>query len=250
MAEHVIITGASTGIGAALARELANRGYAVGLIARSEDKLASLAQELGARGASVAFASADVRDREAVFQAVARLEDALGPVDRLVANAGIGGALRPEKGWDHVEVRRTFEVNLFGAAHAAEAALEGMRERKRGQLVLISSVAATRGLPGTGPYSASKAAASTLWESMRPSLRKIGVDCLTVHPGFVRTPLTDKNSFKMPFILEPEDAARRIVRAMEARRRFLTFPLPMVVLQWLMKRLPNWLFDALMGGAG
>jgi short-subunit dehydrogenase len=241
----IVITGASSGIGAALAEELGRRGHALGLIARREEKLAELAVKLQARGVTVAVAAADVTDRDAVFAAMETLEQRLGPLHVMVANAGIGGRLVPAQ-WDNDEVRRSMEVNYFGAAYCAEAVVPGMIERGRGRLVVVSSVASNRGLPGSGPYSASKAAISTLWEGLRLELKPYGVTCLTVHPGFVATPLTEAALNPQPFKMSAERASRIIANAIESRRRTLTFPWQMVVLEQLMRRMPAFVFDLFM----
>ena len=250
MGNPVVITGASSGIGAALALELGRRGHSVGLIARRVDKLTELAERLRTEGAEVHVAAADVVDRSAVLQAIGACEAALGPTEILVANAGIGGRLQADQAWDGDSVRQVMEVNYFGATYAAEAVLPGMLERGSGQLVVVSSVAATRGLPGAGPYSASKAAVSALWESMRTQLKPRGIHVLSIHPGFVKTPLTDKNEMAMPFMVSAEQAAIWMADAIGARRRELTFPWQMAFVRWLMKRVPDWLFDALVGGRG
>jgi NADP-dependent 3-hydroxy acid dehydrogenase YdfG len=237
-----IITGASTGIGAALARELARRGWKVGVLARRQELLDVLVAELRAAGADAAAAAADVTDRAATDAAVRALEAALGPCDLMVANAGTGAPTPAHK----VQVDTILSImrlNYDGAVHAAAAVLPGMLARRKGRLAVVSSVAATRGLPGTGAYSASKAAVSTLWESMRVDLRGKGVACTTIHPGFIDTPLTQKNRFKMPFILSAERAARIVADGLEVGRADITFPWQMLWLSRLMRRMPNWMWD-------
>jgi short-subunit dehydrogenase len=244
--KHALITGASSGIGAALAKELGRRGYAVGLVARRVERLEELASELRASGVTCAWAAADVTDREATQGAFARLEDELGPLDVMVANAGIGGQLDPTQ-WKHEPIRAVMEVNFFGAVHAAEAAVPGMLERGRGTLVVISSVAASRGLPGAGPYSASKAAISSLWESLRVSLRPRGIRCVTINPGFIESELTARNDFDMPFIIPAEPAARSMVDSIERQDRESSVPWVWGPIRWLMVRVPNWLYDWAVG---
>ena len=237
-----IVTGASSGIGAALARELARRGWKVGLVARRAALLEALAAEIRALGGEAAFADADVTDRAATEAAVRALEAALGPCDLLVANAGTG-APTPAHAMPVDTILAIMRLNYDGVVHAAAAVLPGMLERRRGRLAVVSSVAATRGLPGTGAYSASKAAISTLWEAMRVDLRDRGVACTAIHPGFVDTPLTRKNRFAMPWILPAERAARICADGLEAGRTDITFPWQMLWLSRLMRRLPNWLWD-------
>ena len=247
MGAHAIITGASSGIGHGLALELARRGYSVGLIARRADKLQELADAIAAEGGEAAVAAADVSDAKGLAEAIAQLEQSLGPCRLLVANAGIGGASNA-KNLDLELVRRTYQVNTMGPIHAAHAVLPGMLERGRGQLVVISSIAASRGLPGSGAYSGSKAGVSTFWESMRVDLHDTPLVVTTIHPGFVRTPLTDKYDSPMPFMVETDVAARWMADAIGRGDAAFTFPWQMRWVEWLMRRVPNWIFDPVVTG--
>lgn len=245
----VLITGASTGIGAALAREYHRRGWSVGLIARRRELLDALVAELGDRAA---FEVADVADRAAVISAVTALEARLGPTDLLVANAGIGGVLRATRMSDGAMdgAIACLRVNVEGPLNAIYAVLPAMVARGRGHVAAVSSVAAWRGLPGTGPYSASKAALTALMEAFRVELAPVGVAVTTIHPGFVDTPLTQKNRFPMPFMLTTEDAAVRVVRGLEARRREINFPVYYSLIMKLAKWLPNPIYDTLIRALG
>ncbi len=240
----MLITGASTGIGAALARVYHRRGWSVGLIARRRELLDALVAELGERAACEA---ADVADRGAVVAAVQALEAKLGATDLLIANAGIAGNLRArkmdERGMD--SAIQCLRVNVEGPLNAIYAVLPAMVARGRGHISAVSSVAAWRGLPDTGPYSASKAALSALMESFRLELAPLGVAVTTIHPGFVDTPLTQKNRFPMPGMITVEDGADRMVKGLDARRREINFPLGYVVLMKLAKWLPNPIYDTL-----
>lgn len=239
-----LITGASSGIGEALARELAATGWAVGLTARRCDRLASIANEIRSSGGTVAVVPADVRDRLALRQAVVRLEADLGPTDLLIANAGLGTRppLTASAGDDLVAM---IEVNLLGAACAIDAVLPGMLERGRGQLVGISSLAAYRGLPGSAGYCASKAGLSTLLESLRVDLAPRGIAVTTVHPGYVATAMTAGANHPKPFELDARSAARVILRGVAARRREVNFPWTMAAVLGLIRRLPNPVYDRL-----
>jgi len=237
-----IITGASSGIGAALAHELGRRKWRVGVIARRTDLLDALVTEVRAAGGEAAAASADVTDRAGLEAAVAALEATLGPCDLLVANAG-SGQPAPMHKIPVDTILSTMRLNFDGAVYSASAVLPGMLERKRGHVAVVSSVAANRGLPGNGAYSASKAAVSTLWEAMRVDLRGHGIACTTVHPGFVATPLTQKNKFKMPFLLTAEQAAVIVADGLERRVPEITFPWQMRWVARLMRALPIWLWD-------
>jgi short-subunit dehydrogenase len=243
-----IVTGASTGIGAALARELARRGFAVGLIARRVELLEQLAAEIRGAGGTAAAASADVTDRAATTTAVQALEAALGPCDLLVANAGSGNPT-PAVRLPVDTILDTMRLNYDGVVHAVFAALPGMLERRRGHVAVVSSVAGFRGLPTHGGYCASKAAVSTLFESLRPELAAAGIAATAIHPGFVETPLTARNRFPMPFIMTAERAARIIADGLAARRADVTFPWQLrVAMGWAGRWMPNWLWDLAVGG--
>jgi short-subunit dehydrogenase len=244
----VIITGASTGIGASVARELARRKWKVGLVARRAELLEALAGELRAAGGEAAFATADVTDRAMVNEAFRTLEAALGPCDLLLANAGAGDP-SPGHKVPIDTIIGTMRLNYEGVVHCVGAVLPGMLERRSGRLAVVSSVASFRGLPGSGAYCASKAAVSTLWESLRLDLRGHGVKCTTIHPGFVTTPLTARNKFPMPFIISSEQAARIVADGLEAGRSDITFPWQMRWLFRLLRPLPNWVWDRIAPGA-
>jgi len=249
MAAHILITGASSGIGAALAEEMARRGMAVGLVARREEELTQLCGKIQDAGGKAAWATADVTDFQSIQAAVGQLESALGPTEILVANAGISGR-SPCSDPDVDRIRRVMEVNYFGAINSAKAVLAGMLERKRGQLVVISSVAGFRGLPKSGAYSSSKAAITNYWESQRTELAATGIACTSINPGYIKTPLTDKNRHPMPFIISAEKAAKIMSNGILGRRKVITFPWRMRLLMGLMRILPVWLYDRIMGKAG
>jgi short-subunit dehydrogenase len=239
-----IITGASSGIGAELTRQLAARGVAVGLTARRADRLGSLAGAIRAAGGTAAVAAADAADREATRAAITRLGESLGPIDLLIANAGVGEECTAER-FSAEALERMVRVNLLGAAYAIEAVLPGMLARGRGHLVGISSLAAYRGLPGSAGYGATKAGLSALLEGLRVELRGRGIAVTTVHPGFVRTPMTEGNGRPQPFLMEPEAASARILRGIAARRAEVNFPWPMAALLGAVRLLPNWSYDRL-----
>lgn len=240
------ITGASSGLGAELARQLAARGVLVGLIARREPELHAIAQQIEHDGGRVAVAPADVTDGPTVRRAIESIEAALGPIDLLIANAGI---TQPpsDSPCSADSLERLFRVNVLGAAHAIEAVLPGMLARRAGRIAGVSSLAGTRGFPASAGYSASKAALSTLLEGLRVQLRDTGVGVTTIHPGFVRTPMTDVLERSQPFRMDVEPAARIIVRGLASGRRRIDFPWPAVAAMRLISLLPDPLFDALAG---
>ena len=246
----VLLTGAAHGIGRATALALAARGMSLGLIDRDETALAAVVRELRERGATVADTAADVTDRAALHGAVASLEATLGPIEVLVACAGIGAlTLVPEL--DTPTLRRTLEVNLVGVAQSIEAVLPGMIARGRGHIVGVASVAGYRGFPWMISYSASKAALIAYLEALRPGLRRRGVTVTTVCPGFVRTQICTSVPYKHPVkMIEPEEAARHLVRAVERRPRNCVFPWRMRISLAILKYMPDRLFDRLMRWVG
>jgi len=234
-----VITGASSGIGWALARALAADGARVGLVARRREELERLAAEIARAGGTAAVAPADVAERQAVVAAVGDLAARLGPVDLLVANAGVGAPTRLEP-FNVAEIEKMFRVNTLGVVYAIEAVLPEMLRRGRGHLAAVSSLGAYKGLPGESAYCASKAAVNTFLEGLRIQLRGRGIAVTTICPGFVRTPMTSVNAFHMPFLLEADEAARRIVRALGRRKKVFNFPWPMALLMRLTRWLPDW----------
>ena len=246
----VVLTGASSGIGRALAFQLAERGFSLGLIDRDEEGLRAVTGELKTLGAAVHAESADVRDSAQVQTSVRRIEESLGATETLVACAGVG-TLSNCLELDVEGFRRMLEVNVLGVAHTIEAVLPGMFARGSGHLVGISSVAAFRGLPWMPGYSASKAALATYLEGLRPALERRGVLVSTVYPGFVRTAMTVDTPFRKPVpMLEPEQAARHIARVVLRRPRDYCFPLSTRIGMGLLRRLPDRLFDRCMKKAG
>lgn len=245
-----LVTGAAQGIGRSTAGALADLGDRVGLIDRAEGPLRDWAGALTARGATASAEVVDVRDAEGLATAVGRLEAALGPIDVLVACAGVGGlTLLPDL--DTAGLRAMLEVNVLGLAMSIEAVLPGMIARGRGHIVGISSVAGFRGLPWMAGYCASKAAVSTYLEGLRPALKRRGITITTICPGFVRTGMTVDTPFRKPIpMLEPDEAAAYIVRAVERRPRDYVFPRRAAFGMGLLRRLPNWAFDRMMDRAG
>ena len=240
----VLVTGASSGIGRALAVELGRRGAHVAVLARRAELLFDVAGEVERAGGQSLALTADVRNAVEVEKAVARVCELWGRIDVLVANAGMSTttaatSLRAS------EANDVICVNVMGVINCVAAVLPGMLERKSGHLVAISSLAAYRGMPNSGAYSASKAAVSTFFESLRVDLRKSGLVVTTVHPGFIRTPMTAGRKTKLPFLMEVEPAARLIVRAIERQARTYAFPWQLASVVRLMKHVPNAIYDRL-----
>jgi len=244
--QTVFITGASSGIGAALARHYAERGATLALAARRAAQLQTLADSLPAR---VCVYALDVADSTALAAAAQDFIAQHGVPDIVIANAGIGAGTRSELAADIPVLSRIMQINVIGLAATLQPFVAPMRERGSGALVGIASVAGFRGLAGAGAYSASKAAAITWLESLRVELHGSGVDVVTVCPGFVATPLTAVNRNRMPFLLEAPEAARRIARAIEAKKRLAIIPWQMRLVFFFLRRMPNWLYDRLFARA-
>ena len=198
----VLITGASSGIGGELARQLAAKNAALGLLARRGEMLEDLCREINRQGGAARALAADVVDEKAVRAAAESLREEFGKIDVLIANAGIGGVAVDPLDLNAEDFAQMVNVNLIGAVNAVTAVLPQMIKRRSGHLVAISSLAAYRGLPKSASYCASKAAMTALFESLRVDLRGMGVAVTTIHPGFIKTPLTMGREAKMPFLME------------------------------------------------
>jgi short-subunit dehydrogenase len=234
-----VITGASSGIGWALAKALAREGCKMGLVARRRDKLMALADEIHAAGGTAAFAAGDVGDRAQTVAAIRELAGRFGPVDLLVANAGVGAPTTLEP--FNVEAQeKMFRVNMLGIIYAIEAAMPDMLKRRRGHIAAVSSLGAYKGLPGESAYTASKAAVNNYMEGLRIQLRDTGIAVTTICPGFVLTPMTEVNQFKMPFLLTADEAARRMVGALRRRKKVSNFPWQMALMMKVTAWLPDW----------
>jgi short-subunit dehydrogenase len=238
-----VITGAASGMGRALCRELAQEGVHLGLLDRNAEGLASLERELRDQGATCSKTAADVSDRQSVRSAINALVAELGPVELLVACAGITGATLV----DDLAVEQTeaiLQVNVLGVIYCLDAVLPDMLARQSGHIVALASLAGCRGMPFSAAYSASKAALMTYLESLRPSLRRRGIAVTTVLPGFVRTPLMINAPIQPPMaMMEPEEAGRHILRAIRRRSRVYAFPWSTSLLLSLLRWLPPWLYD-------
>ncbi len=242
-----VVTGASSGIGRALALELAGRGYQVGLVARRRQALEDLAGEIETHGGHAHAAAADVGDRQALHAAIQQIEGALGPVDVIVANAGFGTPTRLAP-LNVADVEETFRVNVLGVIYSLEAVLPGMLDRGRGQLMAVSSLAAFKGLPGESAYCASKAAVNLYMEGLRIALRNRNIAVTTVCPGFVATAITPMDAAATPFEITAEAAARKIAWAIDRHKSgLIRFPWPMALLMALVRRLPDSLVAHLVG---
>ena len=244
---RIFLTGASSGIGEALARHYARDGVVLGLVARRGERLRQLAAELPCR---CLIYPADVADAAAMAAAAEDFLARAGIPDLVVANAGVSAGTLTEMREDLPVFERIFAVNVFGLIHTFAPFVRPMRAAGRGSLVGIASVAGIRGIPGAGAYSASKAAAIAYLEALRVELRRSGVRVVTVAPGYIATAMTAVNRYPMPFLLPADEAARRIARQIGRGRSFVVVPWQMAIVARLLRCLPNALFDAIAGRAG
>ena len=242
MALKVFVTGASSGIGEALARHYSAQGAQLGLVARRADFLERLASSLNPAPAVYAL---DVRDASALRNAASDFIARFGVPDIVIANAGVSKGTLTEQQSDLAVFQQIFDTNVMGMVNTFHPFIAPMRANAAGTLVGIASVAGFRGIPGGGAYCASKAAAIKYCESLRVELRDAGISVVTICPGYIRTPMTDVNRFKMPFIIPVEDAVVRFARAIDAKTSFTVIPWTMGIAARLFRILPNWLYDRL-----
>jgi len=231
----VVITGASSGIGEALARHYAADGTVLGLISRRGTALAL-------PGTIVPY-PVDVTDEGALAEAARDFTTRFGAPDLVIANAGIAVGTEGADPRDMAKLKKLLEVNVVGLAATLAAFAPAMREARRGTLAGVASVAGFRGLAGNGAYSASKSAAITWMESLRAELHGSGVSVVCICPGYIDTPMTRVNRFRMPFLLTADEAARRFARAIAAKRRLAVIPWQMALVSILLRLLPGWLYD-------
>lgn len=242
----VFITGASSGIGAALAACYARGGAVLGLCARRLEPMRDLARRLGGEPACYRV---DVTEPESVRAAALDFIARFGAPDIVIANAGVSIGTLSEDFGDIAAFRKVMDTNVLGVAATFQPFIAPLRARGSGTLVGIASVAGFRGLPGSGAYSASKSAAITYLESLRAELHGSGVAVVTICPGYIRTPMTAVNRYRMPFLIEADDAARRIARAIAGKRRLAVIPWQMAVVSLFLRMLPGWLYDRLFARA-
>jgi len=239
----VFITGASGGLGRGLALHYAKEGWTVFAAARRKEELSKLEQE----AAGIVPVPLDVQNSEALVAAIHDAEERSGgALDMIIANAGIGQPT-PARKIDWRVVKQILDVNVGAACVTIAAALPKMVERNAGHIVAVSSLAAFRGMPGNGTYCASKAALHIWMESMRVDLRKTNVKATTIYPGFVKTGLTAKNKFPMPFLMELDDAIQVMAKGLKRGAKTIAFPLPMAALTRTLGAIPSSIYEPLAG---
>jgi NADP-dependent 3-hydroxy acid dehydrogenase YdfG len=243
------ITGASSGIGRALALELAGRGVHVALAARRAAELDALVAQIGERGGRALAITVDVADPDAAMEAVRKADRELGPLEMVIANAGVGHAGHASTlHWD--DVSRILDVNVRGAMATLCAAIPIFLAHKAGHLVGVTSLAGRRGLPGAGAYGASKAALSMFLETLRIDLAGAGIRVTDVQPGFVATPMTARARHPLPFLWTADRTAQHIARRLESAPPTIAFPWPLAMATGLSRYLPAWLYDRVTRAGG
>jgi NAD(P)-dependent dehydrogenase (short-subunit alcohol dehydrogenase family) len=237
---RVVISGASSGLGLALARHYLQQGAVIAVFARRAELLQALSNQFPHQ---VHCYPLDVRDATAIQAAAHDFIARAGVPDIVIANAGVSRGTLTEYAEDILAFQQVMDIDVLGMVKTFQPFVVPMRAAKKGTVVGISSVAGFRGLPGSEAYSASKAAATSYLESLRVELRSTGIKVVTICPGYIKTPMTDVNSYAMPFIIEADDAARRFARVIAQGRSFAVIPWQMGLVGRLLKSLPNWLYD-------
>jgi short-subunit dehydrogenase len=234
----IVITGTTSGIGAALALHYARPGTTLGLIGRRQEQLTTVAERCQTQGAQVLPAPIDVRDEAAMRIYAGQFVAQAGGIDVVIANAGVGAPddLASGRAAGHAWL---FEVNVIGLLNTLLPFIPQMLQQQHGQLVAIASVGGFRALPGTTTYAATKMAVRALMEGYGWELRRYGITTTTINPGFVVSEMTARNQFFMPFLLQTDEAARRIARAIARQRRVYTFPWPMAIVARLLPYIPG-----------
>lgn len=246
MALRVVISGASSGLGLALAQHYLQQGAHVAACARRANLLQSLSEQFPGQ---VYCYPLDVRDAAALQAAAQDFITRVGAPDIVIANAGVSRGTLTDYAEDVEAFQQVIDINVMGAVKTFQPFMSAMRKAGNGTLVGIASVAGFRGLPGSEAYSASKAALISYLESLRVELHGSGISVVTVCPGYIETPMTKINPYAMPFILPADEAARRMARVIAARKSFAVVPWQMGLIGSLLKLMPNWLYDWLFSKA-
>ena len=241
----VLLTGASSGIGYSLAKLLPKENCSIALLSRRENILNNLANELKISGVQVKAYKCDVGKIEEVRNTLDQVKKDFGKIDIAILNAGASSRADVRK-FSSSTAKEIFEANTFGIINCIEQLLPDFINRKEGMIVGVSSLAESRGFSKSGFYNASKAAATLLLESLRVELKTHNIKVVIVKPGFVKTPMTDKNEFQMPFLLNVDKAAKIILNGIKKEKGIIQFPLPIVIGSKIIKYVPDWLFDFLM----
>lgn len=239
----ILLTGASTGIGKELVRQLAKENVKLAILSRRKELLDNLTKEINSPSRILAY-KCDVRDFNEVKSVYSQIKSDLGEIDIAILNSGVSYRMS-ESSFELDKAREIFDTNFFGVINFIHLLKEDFIKRKSGVIVGVSSLADTRGFPASGFYCASKSALSIFLESLRIELKKHNISVITVRPGFVRTPMTYKNEFYMPFLMEADKAAEIIIRDIKKNKRVIEFPFLLSLMVKILKILPNGIFEYL-----
>lgn len=237
----VLLTGASTGIGRELVKKLVIEGSKIAILARRKELLDSLLDEIDGNSRIISY-KCDVRNFSEVKTVYQQIKKDLGEVDIAILNSGISYRIS-ESAFEIEKAREIFDTNFFGVVNFIQLLKDDFIKRKSGVIVGVSSLADSRGFPSSGFYCASKAALTIFLESLRIELKKNNISVITVRPGFVRTPMTDKNEFYMPFLMEPDKAAEIIINGIKKNKRVIQFPFLLTLMVRMLRILPNGIFE-------
>jgi short-subunit dehydrogenase len=240
--KNILITGASSGIGLELAKRIAAEKCNLALLNRRVEITGELAKTLSIDDSKVISVKCDVSNRDEVIKAIDGVKNNFGKIDIAILNSGVS-IHSPVENFNSENAKQMFDVNVTGMMHCIDALLPEFINNKSGVIVGISSLADGRGFPRSGVYCASKAAVTIFLESIRVELKKYNVRVITVKPGFIRTPMTKKNEFKMPFLMDVDKAAGIILNGIKKEKRIIQFPLPTVIATKLLRIIPNSVFE-------
>lgn len=239
----ILITGASSGIGYQLTKDLANEGAQLALLSRREDLLKSLVEELSKK-TKIKYYKCDVTIKNEVKEIISKIKNDFGKVDIAILNSGVGYT-SSVLDYNSTDAEKTFNTNVLGAVYCIEQLLPEFVSEKRGVIVGISSLGDGKGFPKSGFYSASKAALTIILESLRIELKKYNVKVITVKPGFVKTPMTDKNSFKMPYLMSVEEGSKILIDGLKKDKRIIEFPWQTTIGAKILRMMPTKWFEAI-----
>ncbi len=236
--KNILITGASSGIGAELARQYSTPSTQLFLLGRNENRLKNIKSICEKKGATVKIAIIDVTDKKAMFKQISNWDEQ-NPIDLVIANAGIS-----QKGSENfTDIEKVLNTNINGVINTIYPLIEKMKNRKKGNIAIMSSMAGFRGIPYAASYSASKNAVRALGDALRPELKEYGINVSVICPGFIKTPLTDRNPFPMPFLMKVEKSARIIMRGLKNKKARIAFPWQMRLLVWFVSSMPVGITD-------
>jgi len=237
----ILVTGASSGIGKAIGEKLAQIDCNLILTARQNEKIENWVSQLNNKNARVLILKNDVTDKQNVAEAFAKIGETFGNIDVAILNSGIGKSVSPQN-FSSLVAEEIINTNFLGVIYWIEQLLPQMLKNEKGVIAPVSSLADNRGYSGSGFYCASKAALSIFTEGLAIDLAKFGIKVITIKPGFVKTPMTDQNKFKMPFMISAEKAADKIINGIKNENNIVQFPFPTVLGAKFIGMFPNWLY--------